>query len=72
MANPLFDMFGKNQTQNNAIMQFINEVRNVQNTFNGDPKTEVEKMIKSGQLSQNDFNKYAQMANQIMAFMPKK
>lgn len=67
MANPLFDGFG----MNNQFQQIINEVQQFQKTFNGDPKQEVEKMLNNGTISQADFNRYSQIANQIMAFMPK-
>ncbi len=66
MANPLFNQFG-----NNGIMQFINEVQSFQKTFKGNPQEEVQKLLDSGKLSQAQFNQLAQMANQIMPFMPK-
>ena len=65
MGNPLIDMM---QT-NNEIMQFINDVKQMQSTFNGDPKEEVQKMLNSGKLSQAQFNQFAQIANQLMPFM---
>lgn len=68
MANPIFNEIGNNQA-NNGISQFINEVKNFQKTFNGNPKQEVQKMLNSGAMSQAQFNQYAQMANQIMQLM---
>lgn len=70
MANPLFNTFGA-KPMDNGIQQFINEVRNFERTFKGNPKQEVQQMLNSGKLSQQQFNQYAQMANQIMAMMPK-
>lgn len=67
MANQLFEQFG-NQA-NNGMTAFIDEVKQMQETFKGDPRAEVERLLDSGKLSQADFNKYAQMANQIMQFM---
>lgn len=67
MANQLFQQYG-NQG-NNTITAFINQVKEIQKSFKGDPKEEVQKLLNSGQLSQSDFNKYAQMANQLMGFM---
>lgn len=70
MANELFNQFG-NQQPNNGIAQFISDVQNFQKTFKGNPEEEVKKLLNSGQISQQQFNQFAQIANQIMAFMPK-
>ena len=69
MANPLFSSL--NKQQNNPISAFMAEVRQFQQTFQGNPKDEVQKMMNSGRISQSQFNQYAQMANQIMSFMGK-
>lgn len=70
MANNLYEAVGKN-AKNDGFSQFMQEVKNLQQTFKGDPRQEVQKLMNSGQLSQAQFNQYAQMANQIMALMPK-
>ncbi len=62
MNNSLFQMFG---APKNPMAEFMNEFNQFKNSFKGDPKAEVEKMMKNGQLSQEEFNSYAQMANQI-------
>ena len=69
MANPLYDSFGKNNIFNNELSGFINQVKEMQKSFKGDPKEEVQKLLNSGQISQQQFNQYSQMANQIMSFM---
>lgn len=69
MANPIYDMMNANN--DGGIMSFIKEVQNFQKTFNGDPKAEVQNLMNSGQLSQAEFDQYAKIANQVMAFMPK-
>ena len=72
MANTLFNTLNGNVVgQNNDFVKFINEVKRMQQTFNGNPKEEVQKLLNTGRLSQAQFNQYAQMANQIMAIMPK-
>ena len=70
MANSLFTQFG-NQPPNNGLMQIMAQAQDLQKTFNGNPKEEVQKLLNSGQMSQDQFNKFAQMANQIRAMMPK-
>lgn len=70
MSNPLFEQLGGHMPNNN-IMQIINEIQNFQKTFKGNPEEEVKKLLNSGQISQQQFNEFAQIANQLMAFMPK-
>ena len=70
MANSLFAQFG-DQPPNNGLMQIMAQAQELQKTFNGNPKEEVERLLNSGQMSQDQFNKFAQMANQIRAMMPK-
>ena len=65
MSNSLFNTFG---AQNN-ISQIVNDFNNFKNSFRGDPRAEVEKMMKSGQLSQEQFNQYAQMANELSKYI---
>lgn len=71
MANPLFNQLGSKPT-NNGLAQFMAEVKQFQQTFQGDPRQEVQNLLNSGKMSQAQFNQYAQMANQIMAMMPNK
>ena len=70
MANELFAQFG-NQTPNNGLMQIMAQAQELQKTFSGNPEEEVKRLLKSGQMSQEQFNRFAQMANQIRAMMPK-
>lgn len=65
MNNSLFNSFGM---QNN-ISQIVNDFNNFKNNFKGDPRAEVEKMMRSGQLSQEQFNQYAQMANELSKYI---
>lgn len=74
MANSIFNILGGSvqpqiQAQNNTIMEFMKQVKNVQQSFRGDPREEVMKLINSGEMSQAKFNQLGQMANQLMKFM---
>ena len=69
MANPLFNTLGRKQPCND-FSQMIAEVQKIQNTFTGNPEAEVRKLIETGQMSQDQFNHFAQIANQIRAMMP--
>lgn len=65
MNNSLYNSFGM---QNN-ISQIVNDFNNFKNNFKGDPRAEVEKMMRSGQLSQEQFNQYAQMATELSKYI---
>ncbi len=68
MSNTLFEQFG-NQQATNSVLSFISEVKKFQQTFNGNAEEEVKKLLNSGQISQQDFNKMAVIANQLMPFI---
>lgn len=68
MANPLFNQFGN---QNNNMNDFINQIMDFKKNFTGNAKQEVEKLLQSGQMSQQQFNQLSQIANQILPFLPK-
>ena len=69
MANPIFDQFG-GQQNNNGFSAFMNDFRRLQQTVNN-PRQEVERLLQSGAMSQQDFNRFGQMANQIMGMTRK-
>ena len=73
MGNPLFNQFGSqnNALKNNIMNDFINRIMDFNKNFTGDPKQEVEKLLSSGQMSQQQFNQLSQIANQILPFLPK-
>ena len=64
MANPLFDQFGGQQT-NNGFSAFMDDFRRLQHTVKN-PRQEVERLLQSGAMSQQTFNSLAQQANQIL------
>ena len=65
MANPLYGQFGGQQPANNGFSNFMNEFQRLQQTVKN-PRQEVERLLQSGAMSQQDFNRFGQMANQIM------
>lgn len=69
MANPLYNTLNNNR--NNQFSQIIEQAKQMQKTFTGNPKAEVERLVQSGQMSQEQFNQFARIANQVMQFMPK-
>ena len=68
MANPLFNALGGQQTVNNGFSNFMSEFQRLQQTVKN-PKQEVERLLQSGAMSQQDFNRLGQMANQVVQMM---
>ena len=64
MSNPLYEQFG-GQQNNNGFSNFMNDFQRLQQTVKN-PKQEVERLLQSGVLSQQEFNRFGQIANQII------
>ena len=61
MNNPFFGAMGGG----NGFMQMVQQFKQFKASFKGDPKAEVEKMLQSGKISQDQLNKIQSMANQF-------
>lgn len=63
MSNPLFNQFNQHpMPQNN----FMSQLQQFGQMVHGDPRQIVQDLIQSGQMTQDQFNQYSQMANQIL------
>ena len=63
MSNPLFSALGGQQT--NPMAQLVADSRKLRQTMQN-PRAEVERLVQTGQMSQQDFNRYSQIAQQIV------
>lgn len=63
MANNLYQSLNGQQT--NPMQQLVADARKLRQTMQN-PRAEVERLLQSGQMSQQDFNKYSQIAQQIV------
>lgn len=61
MSNPLFGMM-QGQAPMNGIMQRFQQF---QRMFRGDPRQQVQQMLNSGRVSQQQYNQAVQAAQQI-------
>ena len=65
-TNQLFNALnGGQQPANNGFSNFMNDFQRLQQTVKN-PRQEVERLLQSGQMSQQTFNSLAQQANQIL------
>ena len=65
MSNPLFNALGGGMPRGNGPMQMIQQFMQFKQNFKGDPKEEVQKMLQSGKISQQQLNQVQQMAGQF-------
>ena len=65
MSNPLFNALGGRMPQGNGPMQMIQQFQQFRQQFQGDPKQEVQNLLNSGQMSQQQYNQLQGMATQF-------
>jgi len=64
MNNPLYKQIQQqNQNPMNVFMQRFQQFRQ---SFSGDPQEQIQKMMNSGKISQQDYNNAYQKAQQMM------
>ena len=63
MPNPLYGQFGGQQS--NQIQQLVANARQLKQAVQ-DPRSEVERLLQTGQMSQAQFNQFSQIAQQIV------
>lgn len=69
MSNPIFDAIGSRRTVSAPQMGGNNIMQNLfsfARTIRGNPEQMVKELISSGRMSQEQFQMYSNMANQIL------
>ena len=61
--NSLFNDF--KPQQNNSMNNFLNQFNQFKSTFTGNPEQQVKQLLSSGRMSQEQFNQFAQTADQL-------
>ena len=71
MNNPFFGALGGGQMPGpmGNFAQMVQQFNQFKANFKGDPKAEVEKLMQSGKLSQQQLNQLQQMAKQFQSLM---
>ena len=59
----LFNEIGSNST--NHMENFVTQFNQFRSMFTGNPETQVKQLLQSGKMSQEQFNNFAQTANQL-------
>lgn len=61
----LFNDFQQQSTPMGQMNDFIGQFNKFRSTFMGNPEQQVKQLINSGKMSQEQFNQFAQTANQL-------
>lgn len=67
MSNPLFQALGGGM--NPQFQNLIQRFQQFKKTFSGDPQQEVQKMLQSGRISQQQLDQAQQFARQFQALI---
>lgn len=67
MSNPIYNSFGGGTP--NLLLQRINQLKK---TISGDPMQHIQRMLNSGQISQEQYNRAVKQAQEIMESMRQK
>lgn len=69
-GNPLFNLLGiRNTMVPPNIQNLLSQFQQFRNSFRGDPKQQIQQMLNSGQISQDQYNQAVQMANELYRYM---
>ena len=71
MSNSLFQQLGGNRMsgQMGQFQKMVQDFRQFQASFQGDPKAEVMKLVQSGKINQQQLDQLQMMAQQFRAFL---
>lgn len=74
MANPLFNALGGGKASSTVgpmgqFGQMMQQFQRFKANFQGDPKQEVQKLLQSGRMSQDQLNQLQAMAQQFQQFL---
>lgn len=65
MSNPLYEQMSNQNGANNILQRF----QQFRQNFKGNPQEQVQQMLNSGKVSQADYNRAVQLANQLQQMM---
>jgi len=67
--NPLFQQMASQTTSNtinnNGFMGLVQQFQQFKQTFTGDPRQQVQQLLNSGRVTQEQYNNAVQMANAL-------
>lgn len=67
MPSPLFNLLGNQMPGNVANM--MQQFEQFRSTFQGDPRQQVQQLLSTGRMTQDQFNRFSQMASELQKYM---
>lgn len=77
MANELYKQYGANDSKasnlpdDGGFADFVQQFQQFKSQFRGNPQEQIQRMLQSGQISQEQLNKAQQLAQQFIRFLPR-
>ncbi len=70
MSNPLYNMLGGSMPNGlGNIGNILQQFQQFKQGFHGDPKQQVQQLLNSGKVSQDQYNRAVQMANALQKML---
>ncbi len=71
MPNNLFNTLGRQRLPGpmGNVQDLMNQFNQFRQTFRGNPQQQIQQMMNSGQITQDQYNQAVQIAQQMMRFM---
>lgn len=69
MSNPLFNALGGAMPNLGNMGQLLQQFQQFRNTFKGDPRQQIQQMLNSGKVSQEQYNRAVQLAQQLQGML---
>lgn len=71
MPNNLFNALGRQKLPGpmGNVQDLMNQFNQFRQTFRGNPQQQIQQMMNSGQITQDQYNQAVQIAQQMMRFM---
>lgn len=66
--NPIYQAMMNNAPTNN-VMNLVQRFQQFRNTFRGNPQEQVQALLNSGRISQADYDRAVQMAQQMQGLL---
>ncbi len=65
MTNPLYQLLGNQQALPGNMQQIIARFNQFKNTFTGNPQQQVQQLLNSGRVTQEQYNQAVRMAQSL-------
>lgn len=75
MANSLYNEYANQGAQgasgDGGFADFVNQWRQFRTQYQGDPRQQIQQMLQSGQITQEQLNRAQQLAQQFIRLIPR-